>query len=721
MTQSIRFRYLLAVVLLASLVTASWFWLSKIIKQQDQDGQVINVAGQQRMLSQRIALLSYRIDKGDEINVVNEQLEAALTTFASNHNKLLNLKHIPDDAKSLYFGDAQLDERCKALIHVVSSFIEGSTSRKYLLQQIAEVNTDQLLYDLNLVVSVFEKDAQKRVSSLYQTETWLWVLTLFLLTLEVLFIFEPMRRLIMRQISDLKLAAARAIQAEQKALESNKVKAQFVANMSHELRTPMNGMFGLLDLALSRPNQANDYIKRAKASGQQLLLLINDILDFEKIEAGKLELDESVFSLLELMDQTCTNSDILCQQKNIRFIYEKPSSIPEYIKSDAGKIVQVLNNLMTNAIKFTAKGSVTLSLGAVVQEKRLWLVFSVTDTGIGIETDKQQSIFEEFSQADSSTSKKYGGTGLGLAISSRLTQLLNGKLELQSEIGEGSRFTVSIPVQKVSAPKKKIPHDIRRMTCAVLDDLPSSRELMASIARDIGYKTEVFENAKTFINDTQCYDVLLLDYFMPEVNGDNVIKYLMECNRLPKHILLVTAAYDNLVIMADVKAHIDAILVKPIVVETLEYHLRAVQKQEKTKTNAPIQHGPILVAEDNEINAYIIEAILVDSGHEVVIASDGQKTIDWLKNSTSPPKVILMDMQMPTMDGVTATRYIRQEMQLTIPIIGLTANALKSDHELCLNAGMEQVLTKPIDKKALIAAIHSFASASDLGTVKLTR
>jgi signal transduction histidine kinase/CheY-like chemotaxis protein len=721
MTLSIRFRYLLAIFLLVILVTSSWFWLSKIINQQGQDAQVINRAGQQRMLSQRIALLSYRTDKTGEIDVIDKQLEDAVTTFASNHNKLTNLKHIPDGAKSLYFGEVQLDERSKNLINVVSSFIKGSASREYRVQQITEVDIDQLLYDLNLVVSVFENDAQKRVSSLYQIETWLWVFTLFLLTLEVLFIFEPMRRLIMRQISDLKLAAERAIEAEQRAVESNKVKAQFIANMSHELRTPMSGMFGLLDLALSRPNQAKNYIKRAKASGQQLLLLINDILDFEKIEAGKLELDESVFSLLELIDQTCSNTDILCRQKNICFIYENLNNIPEYIESDAGKIVQVLNNLMTNAIKFTKKGSVTLSVRAVMQENRLWLVFRVTDTGIGIETDKQQSIFEEFSQADSSISKKYGGTGLGLAITSRLTKLLNGKFELQSEIGEGSRFTVSIPVQKALTPIKKIPHDTHYMTCAVADDLASSRELMASIATDIGYKTDVFENGNAFISNTQCYDVLLLDYFMPEVNGGNVIRHLMECNRLPKHIILVTAAYDNLDITADVKAHIDVILEKPIVVETLKYHLRAVQNHAKKKTNAQMLHGPILVAEDNEINAYIIEAILVDNGHEVVITTDGQKTIDWLKNSTIPPEVILMDMQMPTMDGVTTTRYIRKEMQLTIPIIGLTANALRSDHELCLDAGMDQVLTKPIDKKALIAAIHGLASASDLGNVKLPK
>lgn len=718
MTLTIRFRYLLAVLLLAILVTFSWFWLSKIINQQAQDAEIINIAGQQRMLSQRIALLTYRIAKAGENDVVNKQLEDAVTTFASNHHKLTNLEHIPDGAKSLFFGEVQLDPRSRILIDVVSSFITGSISPEYLVKQIAEVDTDRLLYDLNLVVGVFENDAKNRVSSLYQIETWLWALTLFLLTLEVLFIFEPMRRLITRQISDLKGTAARAIEAEQKALESNKVKAQFVANMSHELRTPMSGMFGLLDLALSRPTQAKDYIKRAKASGQQLLLLINDILDFEKIEAGKLESDESVFSLLELMDQTCTNGDMLCRKKNIAFVYEKPSSIPDYIKSDAGKIVQILNNLMTNAIKFTEKGSVTLSLSAAVREKRLWLVFSVTDTGIGIETNKQQSIFEEFSQADLSTSKKYGGTGLGLAISSRLTQLLNGKLELQSEIGKGSRFTVSIPVQKARAPKKKLADDTHCLTCAVVDDLASSRELMASIATDIGYDTHVFENGKAFIHDTQCYDVLLLDYFMPEVNGDKVIKHLMECNRLPRHIFLVTAAYDNLEIMADLKAHVDAVLEKPIAVETLEYHLRSVQKQSKTKMNAPTLHGPILVAEDNDINAHIIEALLVDNGHEVVIAPDGQKTIDWLKNSAIPPEVILMDMQMPIMDGVTATRYIRQEMQLKIPIIGLTANALKSDHELCLNAGMDQVLTKPIDKKALIAAIHRLASTSDLVTGK---
>ncbi|MFQ3193082.1 MAG: signal transduction histidine kinase/CheY-like chemotaxis protein [Paraglaciecola sp.] len=601
----------------------------------------------------------------------------------------------------------------------MSRFIKGSVSREYRVQQITEIDIDQLLYDLNLIVSVFENDAQKRVSSLYQIGTWLWAFSLFLLTLEVLFIFEPMRRLIMRQISDLKLTAVRAIEAEQRAVESKKVKAQFIGNMSHELRTPMSGMFGLLDLALSRPNQAKDYIKRAKASGQQLLLLINDILDFEKIEAGKLELDESVFSLLELIDQTCSNTDILCRQKNISFIYENSNNMPEYIKSDAGKIVQVLNNLVTNAIKFTEKGSVTLSVSADMHENRFWLVLRVTDTGIGIETDKQQSIFEEFSQADSSTSKKYGGTGLGLAISSRLTQLLNGKFELQSKIGEGSRFTVSIPVQRALTSKKKIPHDTHYMKCAVVDNLASSRELMASIARDIGYKTDVFENGNAFINDTQYYDVLLLDFFMPEVNGDNVIRHLMECNRLPKHIILVITTYDNLDIMADVKAHIDVILEKPIVVETLEYHLRAVQNH--AKTNAPMLHGPILVAEDNEINAYIIEAILVDNGHEAVITTDGQKTIDWLKSSKILPEVILMDMQMPTMDGVTATRYIRKEMQLTIPIIGLTANALKSDHDLCLDAGMDQVLTKPINKKALITAIHGLASARDLGNVKLPR
>jgi diguanylate cyclase (GGDEF)-like protein len=207
MTSSIRFRYLLAIFLLATLVTASWIWFSKIISLQHQDGQVINVAGQQRMLSQRIALLSNQIDKAGEIDVVNKRLKNAVTTFASNHNRLTNLKHISGEAKSLYLGEIQLDARSKTLITVVSSFIKGLTSRELLVQQIAEMDTDRLLYDLNLVVSVFESDAQNRVSSLYQTSTWIWVLTMTLLILIVLFIFEPMKRLITRKISDLKLAA----------------------------------------------------------------------------------------------------------------------------------------------------------------------------------------------------------------------------------------------------------------------------------------------------------------------------------------------------------------------------------------------------------------------------------------------------------------------------------------------------------------------------------
>jgi nitrate/nitrite-specific signal transduction histidine kinase len=207
MALSIRFKYLLAVFLLATLVTAPWFWSSKIISQQDQDAQVINVAGQQRMLSQRIALLSNLIDQAGEIDVVNKQLKDAVTTFANNHNKLINLKHISDEAKSLYFGKIQLDERSKTLNNVVSSFIKGLTSREFFVQQIAEVDTGRLLYDLNLVVSVFENDARNRISSLYQIKTWIWAFTMIFLILVVLFVFEPIKILITRQISDLKLAA----------------------------------------------------------------------------------------------------------------------------------------------------------------------------------------------------------------------------------------------------------------------------------------------------------------------------------------------------------------------------------------------------------------------------------------------------------------------------------------------------------------------------------
>jgi diguanylate cyclase (GGDEF)-like protein len=207
MTLSIRFRYLLALFLLATLDTASWFWLSKHISEQEQYAQLINAAGEQRMLSQRISLLSNRTDKAGEIDVVNKQMKDAVTTFHSNHNKLTNAKHISDEAKSLYYGEIQLDERSKTLINVVSSFIKGLTSREFFVQQIAEMDTDRLLYDWNLVVSVFENDVQTRVSSLYQIKTWLWVLTFILHILVVLFIFEPMKKLITRQINDLKLIA----------------------------------------------------------------------------------------------------------------------------------------------------------------------------------------------------------------------------------------------------------------------------------------------------------------------------------------------------------------------------------------------------------------------------------------------------------------------------------------------------------------------------------
>lgn len=587
---SVRIRYITALLLIACVVSASAMLIQHLLSQQQEDAAVINRAGQQRMLSQRIALyITWLKDCGRPQDELRQTLQNTITTFSENHNFLVSNSSLSDALQQFYFEAPNLDALSMAFI---SASKEALTSQQCgaIPDAFTPDNATAILSQLDHAVTLFEQDAQQRVNTIRLIEALLWAATIVLLLAEAFLIFRPMEKRISHTLTQFKKSNHAARVAEQKANEANQAKSVFLANMSHELRTPMNGMFGMIDLALDKPAQANVYLEKAKTAGRQLLVLINDILDVAKIEAGKVALSPVPVDINRLVTDTAILYRQLCEQKGLAFELIHSTAIPECIEGDETRIAQVLHNLLSNAVKFTSSGNVTLSVSVAVREKQHWMSFTISDTGIGIPQDKLAVIFDKFSQADSHTTRLYGGTGLGLTISAYLASLMRGEITVSSEPGKGSAFVFCFPVRV----------------------LPVSA--------------------------------------------------LTENNRREKE---------------DLKQN----------------------DRERVGENLSV-----LVAEDNALNAEILRHMLESEGYQVVSVSDGQQAVDALREQSF--SAVLMDIQMPVMDGLTASRIIRQTLNLSVPIIAVTANAYREDKASCMDAGMTDFVTKPIERQQLISVLR---------------
>jgi signal transduction histidine kinase/DNA-binding response OmpR family regulator len=512
-------------------------------------------------------------------------------------------------------------------------------------------------------------------------------------------------------------AEARAAAAEAASV----AKSEFLANMSHEIRTPMNGVIGMADVlaATDLSSRQRECVGIIQSSGGALLTILNDILDFSKIEAGRIELDREPFSVRRAVEDVVALIAARTAERGVELSARIAANVPEFSLGDAGCFRQILTNLVGNAAKFTHQGSIVVTAEIEGAER---LKVSVSDTGIGIESDKLARIFDKFEQADNSTTRRYGGTGLGLAITRQLVALMGGEITVASEVGAGTTFTFSIllPVAQLSAAPVAPTASLKGKRALVVDDVAVNIEILQDFLQSRGVVTVPAASAREAMEifQRESFDLAVFDYQMAEMDGLALLQSVRRTQRGERLPVMMLTSIDDRDPARAFAALGAVVLTKPIRRDELfgaldrllaPGRMDAPAKSERQAIDVPAPQARrrILLVEDNDVNRMVVKMMLAGEGFDITEANDGKAALAAVDRERFD--VILMDVSMPVMDGLDATRFIRARESKSgaarTPVIGLTAHAMDRDAELCRNAGMDDRLTKPVRKESLIAAI----------------